>query len=73
MIFPWQAEQWRQLWQAKCEQRLPHALLFSGIPGTGKAQFADGFTRALLCQPLTIYSRCAATIIIIVVPVMPVV
>lgn len=50
MIFPWQAEQWRQLWQAKCEQRLPHALLFSGIPGTGKAQFADGFSRALLCQ-----------------------
>jgi len=50
MIFPWQTDQWRQLWHAKCEQRLPHALLFTGVAGTGKAQFADGFTRALLCH-----------------------
>jgi DNA polymerase-3 subunit delta' len=50
MIFPWQVEQWQQLWQAKCDQRLPHALLFSGLAGTGKAQFADNFARALLCS-----------------------
>ena len=50
MSFPWQIEQWQQLWHAKCEQRLPHALLFTGLAGTGKAQFADVFSRALLCQ-----------------------
>lgn len=50
MIFPWQMQQWQQLWQAKTAKRLPHALLFSGIPGTGKTQFAEEFSRALLCK-----------------------
>lgn len=50
MIFPWQHEQWQQLWHANQENRLPHAILLSGIAGTGKAQFADYFARALLCK-----------------------
>ena len=50
MIYPWQQEQWQQLWQAKQENRLPHALLFAGIAGIGKTDFADYFARVLLCQ-----------------------
>lgn len=50
MIFPWQTQQWQQLWRSQREQRLPHALLFAGAAGTGKAIFADSFARALLCQ-----------------------
>ncbi|EKD71364.1 MAG: DNA polymerase III subunit delta [uncultured bacterium] len=50
MIFSWQQDQWQYLWQAKQSNRLPHALLFAGIKGTGKAIFADHFSRALLCQ-----------------------
>lgn len=50
MIYPWQTDQWQQLMRAKSEKRLPHALLFAGIAGTGKAQFAEHLTRALLCQ-----------------------
>jgi len=50
MRFPWQKQQWQQLWYAKQENRLAHALLFSGIKGTGKSHFADHFARALLCQ-----------------------
>jgi DNA polymerase-3 subunit delta' len=50
MVFPWQKEQWHQLWQALLNNRLPHALLFTGIAGTGKAEFAGHFTRLLLCQ-----------------------
>jgi DNA polymerase III subunit delta' len=53
VIFPWQIKQQQQLWRAKQEGRLPHALLFTGIAGTGKAQFADGFTHTLLCQQVT--------------------
>jgi DNA polymerase-3 subunit delta' len=53
MYYPWQQSQWRQLWRAQKEQRLPHALLFSGVVGTGKAQFADHFSRALLCQQVS--------------------
>ena len=45
--------QWQQLWRAKEEQRLPHALLFSGMSGTGKAQFAANFAQAMLCQAVT--------------------
>jgi len=50
MIFPWQSDQWQQLFRSKQEGRLAHALLLTGMAGTGKAQFADSFSRALLCQ-----------------------
>jgi DNA polymerase-3 subunit delta' len=50
MIFTWQKVQWQQLWQAQQAQRLPHALLFAGITGTGKTQFAQLFCQAILCQ-----------------------
>jgi DNA polymerase III subunit delta' len=53
MIFTWQAAQWQQLWQSKSANRLPHALLFDGIQGTGKKIFADTFTRALLCKQVS--------------------
>ena len=43
MIFPWQSKQWQQLWQMKNKNRLPHALVFSGVPGIGKTQFAKNF------------------------------
>lgn len=50
MIYPWQTEQWQQLLRTTQENRLPHALLFVGIRGTGKAHFAESFVRAQLCQ-----------------------
>lgn len=53
-IYSWQKKQWKQLLAAKEAHRLPHALLFSGLPGMGKKIFADNFTRALFCaQPPT--------------------
>lgn len=58
MKFPWQKKQWQQLWQAKQEQRLPHALLFTGMAGIGKTQFADSFVCALLCQELAAEEAC---------------
>lgn len=48
-IYEWQVAQWQQLWGAHMANRLPHALLFTGLAGTGKAQFADAFANALLC------------------------
>jgi DNA polymerase-3 subunit delta' len=53
MVFPWQQQQWQHLSRLKSENRLPHALLFTGQVGTGKTIFADQFSRALLCQQLT--------------------
>ena len=47
-IFPWQSEVWQQL-QAMRE-RLPHAILFHGQSGIGKAVFAEAFAQSLLCE-----------------------
>lgn len=48
-IYPWQQSQWQQLWSAHNANRLPHALMLTGIAGTGKTLFADVFANALLC------------------------
>jgi DNA polymerase-3 subunit delta' len=50
MIYPWQEKQWQQLWQSVQGGRLPHALLLSGMAGTGKSAFAIHAAQALLCQ-----------------------
>lgn len=49
-LFPWQQTIWQTLWQAYEAKRLPHALLFAGMKGIGKAFFAQAFATALLCQ-----------------------
>ncbi|MFZ5722792.1 MAG: DNA polymerase III subunit delta' [Pseudomonadota bacterium] len=45
---PWHLPAWQAL-QARVAARLPHALLLSGEPGTGKRLFADAFAAWLLC------------------------
>ena len=47
-MYPWQGEAWTQLQQMRA--RLPHAILFHGPAGTGKADFIEGFAQALLCE-----------------------
>lgn len=48
-LYPWQQKQWDNLFLAKKDQRLPHALLLSGPKGVGKLSFALAFCRTLLC------------------------
>ncbi len=56
-IFPWQESAWQQLQQMR--GRLPHAILFHGTEGIGKAQFAERFAQSLLCEtPGTIGHAC---------------
>lgn len=58
-IFPWQTTQWQQVWSAHQHGRLPHALLFSGVVGMGKKQFAQTLAHSLLClNPNTEGSAC---------------
>lgn len=47
-IYPWQASSWRQLQQLRA--RLPHAILFHGAAGIGKADFIESFAQSLLCE-----------------------
>lgn len=50
--YSWQKKQWLQLWQSFQQNRLPHALLFSGVAGIGKMHMASLLAHALLCtQP----------------------
>jgi DNA polymerase-3 subunit delta' len=47
-IHPWQHGAWDQLQQVR--ERLPHAVLFHGPAGIGKADFIEHFAQALLCE-----------------------
>jgi DNA polymerase-3 subunit delta' len=47
-IYPWQEAAWTQLQQMRA--RLPHALLFVGAQGTGKAGFVEALAKSLLCE-----------------------
>ncbi|MBB3168211.1 DNA polymerase III subunit delta' [Simiduia aestuariiviva] len=48
--FPWQGEQWSGLYKAIEQSRLPHAYLFSGIAGVGKAHMALLVAHRLMCS-----------------------
>jgi DNA polymerase-3 subunit delta' len=48
VIYPWQAGAWQQLQVLR--ERLPHAILFYGEAGTGKADFIEAFAQSLLCE-----------------------
>lgn len=52
-IYPWQTRQWNALWESKKINRLAHALLFTGINGLGKKQFALNFAGLMLCSAPT--------------------
>ncbi len=59
MIYPWQAEMFRQLVGER--DRLPQALLLHGPQGLGKTDFARHFAQALLCEsPLPDGAPCGA-------------
>lgn len=48
-LYPWLQPHWRQLSAYAEQQRIPQALIFSGIPGLGKEALAIAFAHSLLC------------------------
>lgn len=59
-LLPWHQALWNKLQTARREQRMPHALLLSGVSGMGKLQFARRLIHALLCeQPSAEGAVCA--------------
>lgn len=49
-LLPWQAPLWQHMAQAIEQERLGHALLLSGLRGTGKRVFARVLAAALWCE-----------------------
>ena len=47
-MYPWQLDAWTRLQAMRA--RLPHAILFHGPAGIGKADFIEAFAQALLCE-----------------------
>lgn len=58
MPYPWQTKQWRRLSHAAEQDRLAHAVLLSGLEGSGIGQFAQEFARYLLCEAATRAAAC---------------
>lgn len=50
MHYPWHARQWQQVMNMHTSNRLPHAVLLTGLEGVGKRHFADSLIRTLLCE-----------------------
>jgi len=49
MRYPWQSKQWEVFSQQKRQQRLPHAVLLTGVAGLGKFAFAEDMAASILC------------------------
>ncbi len=49
-LYPWHATQWQTLQRLVAGERLGHALLLSGRPGTGTASLGESFAYERLCE-----------------------
>jgi DNA polymerase-3 subunit delta' len=58
-IYPWQQAIWQHLIAYLAQQRIPQALLITGVAGVGKRYLAEAFASAVMCHtPLSDFSAC---------------
>ena len=50
MLYPWQTEQWRALSLQYEQQRLPHAIILTGVNGLGQLSLANKMVATVLCE-----------------------
>ena len=49
-VLPWQQQNLEHVLQLRQADRLPHAMMLCGLPGTGIREFADALARLLMCS-----------------------
>lgn len=49
IVYPWQTALWQQFVSLKQQQRLPHALLLTGVHGLAKNIFSNSLAKSVLC------------------------
>lgn len=54
MIYPWLQEQWQRVWSQVQTEKLPHAMMFAGVKGLGKFEFANTLAAAMLCPEVSL-------------------
>ena len=64
MMLPWHQALFEQLTKLYEQDRLPHAMLFSGRPGLGKQQLANHFGSWLLCEHNSSCGECKQCLLI---------
>ena len=52
-LYPWQSSLWQQFIELKQQQRLPHALVLTGVLGLGKNSFTQQLVKSVLCVSVT--------------------
>lgn len=58
-LYPWQQDTWQHILARVRQQRLPHALLLTGVAGLGKTSLAGKLAESLLClAPDTDFHAC---------------
>ena len=57
-MYPWQTTQWHYFCQQKTQQRLPHAIVLTGVDGLGKRALADQMVALVLCEQLDATEAC---------------
>lgn len=55
---PWHGDSWTLMLKMLEDERLPHALMLEGVPGTGRGEFAYALARQLLCAAPTADGNC---------------
>lgn len=59
-LYPWQEPSWQQFVELRQQQRLPHALLLTGVHGLGKNSFTQKMTKSVLCLSDSNDDACGA-------------
>jgi DNA polymerase-3 subunit delta' len=50
MLYPWQSASWQRFTQQYQQQRVPHAVILTGVSGLGQSALAEQMTMLVLCE-----------------------